>query len=478
MAIAEPEIAFVPFSGATVRMRFTGASEVLDPGYERPQERVAGQPPASRLQALWSFVRTDQMLRSSSYLVLNSGLQAALGFAFWIITARFFSTASVGQASSLISATTLIAFLGLLGLNTAFVRYLPIARRRNTLMTAGLTIVAGSSAVIALFYVVLVPFISKPLAFVGHSLPLALGFVALTAGGGVNVLTDSVFVAAGKANYNAIVDGVVGGIAKVVLLLALAGTGAYGIFGAATGGFAAAALASIVLMARVLRWRPDFREFGRVLKPILRFSGVNYVGNVLNLLPTMIVPLIVISRLGATDDAYYYVAFQLASLLYAAVYSVEQAFLAEGAHSGTISKGVLMRSARILLALCVPAVIVMMLLGRELLAAFGPGYQAHAESSLLPLAVAALPIAAYNWCLTVLRLNNQLRAIVWSNAVYCVGIIGLAFVLAAHGLGDVALAWPIGATAGAVVAAGAAFSSLRRPGRSDSRGGRHAERVS
>ena len=46
------------------------------------------------------------------------GIQAGLGFAFWIITARLFSTESVGLASSLISASNLIMFLGLLGMNT------------------------------------------------------------------------------------------------------------------------------------------------------------------------------------------------------------------------------------------------------------------------------------------------------------------------------------------------------------------------
>jgi O-antigen/teichoic acid export membrane protein len=286
--------------------------------------------------------------------------------------------------------------------------------------------------------------------------------VVLTAGGGINVLTDSIFIAVEKANYNAIVDGVVGGIAKIALVVILAGTGAYGVFGAATGGFVAAAVASVLLMVKVLRWRPVFGEFRRILKPILHFSGMNYVGNILNLLPTLIVPLIVISRVGSAAAAYYYVAFQLASLLYAAAYSVEQAFLAEGAHSGAINRAVLMRSARILLALCIPAFIAVLLFGHQLLAAFGSSYGSNAESSLIPLTAAVFPIAAYNWCLTVLRLSNRLRAIVWSNSVYAAAVIGLALILAPRGVGAVAMAWPIGTSAGAVVAGVAAVRSLRR----------------
>ena len=126
-----------------------------------------------------------------------------------------------------------------------------------------------------------------------------------------------------------------------------------------------------------------------------------------------------------------------------------------------MSRAVLMRSVRILLALCVPAFIVVILFGHELLMAFGPNYANNAESSLIPLTAAVLPIAANGWFLNVLRLSNQLTAIVWSNIVYAVAIIGLAWVLAPHGLGAVAIAWPIGTSVGALVAGVAAIGSIK-----------------
>lgn len=463
MAIAEPETRLVPFSGAMVQLRYTGGFPALDYLDKRPDERPDDSPePSGRVASLWAFVRTDRMLRNSLYLILNMGVQAALGFGFWIIAARYFSTASIGQASSLISASTLISFSGLLGLNTALVKYLPVSHERNRLVTAGLAIVASCSALVAIVYVILMPIISKPISFVAHSLPLAIGFVVLTAFGGINLLTDSVFIAAGKSNYTAVVDGMIGGVAKLALIVVLAGTGAYGVFGAATGGFVAAAAGSLWLMFWILRWRPAFGGFGRILKPILNFSGMNYVGNILNLLPTLIVPLIVLTKVGSSAAAYYYVSFQLASLLYSAAYSVENAFLAEGAQSGTVNRAILVRSARILIALCASSVLVVLLFGHLMLSAFGPDYGSHAES-LLPLTAAVLPLGAYYWCLTVLRLSNQLRAVVWCNVVYAAAIIGLAFMLAPRGLEALAMAWPIGTTVGAVAAGAATISALRRP---------------
>jgi O-antigen/teichoic acid export membrane protein len=394
--------------------------------------------------------------------MLNMGVQAVLGFGFWIIAARYFSTGSVGQATSLISASTLIAFMGQLGLNTALVKYLPVTRTPNGLITVGVSLSAACSGIIAIFYVILMPFVSKPISFVAHSLPLAIGFVVLTMGGGVNLVTDSIFLATGKSGYMAIVDGIVGGVAKIGLVVLLAGSGAYGVFGSVTGGFLAAAFASIFLMVMALRWRPTFSGFRHVVGPILTFSGTNYAGNILNLLPTLIVPIIVVNRIGSSAAAYYYVSFQLVSLLYQAAYSVEDAFLAEGAHAGAVSRGILIRSTRILAALCIPSLIVVLLFGRILLSAFGPSYGSHAESSLIPLAFAVLPIAVYHWCVTVLRLSDQLRAIVWSNVVYAIAVIGIALVLAPRGLEATTMAWPLGTTVAALAGVVAVVRSLRR----------------
>jgi O-antigen/teichoic acid export membrane protein len=182
----------------------------------------------------------------------------------------------------------------------------------------------------------------------------------------------------------------------------------------------------------------------------------------LNLLPSLVVPLIVINRLGPSTEAYYYVAFQLAALLYTATSAVEQAFLAEGAGSQGMNKAVLLRSLRILLAFCVPSFLVILFFGHYALLAFGPKYDAHAQGCLIALAAAVLPIAADNWFLTVLRLSNRLKAIVWSNGVYGAVVVALAWILAPHGLTAVALSWPIGSSAGALVAGVAAIGALRR----------------
>jgi O-antigen/teichoic acid export membrane protein len=396
------------------------------------------------------------MVRNSLYLILSSGLQATLGFAFWIITARLFSTTDVGRASSLISATTVIAYLALLGLNSTFVRYLPTARDRNALISAGLLLVAVCGAGIGLLYIFATPVLAPRLAFIYHQPALAAGFVLLTAAAAVNLLTDSIFIASRKAGYCALTDGGVGGTIKVVSGVLLSGTGAYGLFCASVGGFASAALASLVLVTTALHWRPSFRKPMRTLKPLLRFSGANYAGNVLNMLPPLVVPLVVLDRLGAQAVAYYFVAFQVATLLYSGAYAVGQTFLAEGSRSGVDSQELLRRSRRVLMAMCIPACLVLAVAAHWVLLLFGTRYSQHGTPSLILLALAAIPMAANNWLWTVLRLSGRLRALVLSSGVYAIAICGLAWSLAPHGLTGLTAAWPIGCLLSATVAAVAA----------------------
>lgn len=460
MAIAEPMTTVVPFSGALTRLRYTGpvgpAADVQRGRVQQPGQ--ADAPPAKKP----GLLRGDGMLRNALYIVLNSGVQSALGFGFWIITAHVFSTSNVGRASTLISAISLLSFLGLLGLNTTFIRYLPVVRDWNGLVTSGILLAAACSGLAGLLYVFITPEIAPPVAFIAHSGLMTAAFALITAATAVNTLTDSVFIASGKSVYNAIVDGVVGGSFRIILVVIFAGGGTFAVFGVASAGYVSAAVVSLILIVRVLRWRPVLRNTWRVLKPTLGFSGANYVGSVLNFLPGLLVPLIVLNRLGADTEAYYYVAFQLALLLWTATAAVEQAFLAEGASSGLMSNKVLGRSLRILVAFCVPAFFALLALSHFLLLAFGAKYSAHAEGCLIGLAAAVLPIAADNWFLTVLRLSNKLAAIVWSNAVYGAVVLGLAWELAPRGLTALSLSWPIGAAAGAIVAGVPAIRAIWR----------------
>ena len=129
------------------------------------------------------------------------------------------------------------------------------------------------------------PVISPKLAFVTHNPAKEIGFVLLRRPDQSNLLTDSVFIGLREARFNALVDGVFGGMAKIVAAVAVAGTGAYGLFVASTIGYVVAAVSSLVLLVIVAKMRVSLRGVRAVLGPLVRFSVANYVGIFLDLAP-------------------------------------------------------------------------------------------------------------------------------------------------------------------------------------------------
>ena len=58
---------------------------------------------------------SDPLFKNAYFLMFSSLTSAGSGFFFWLIAARFYSTADIGLASAIISAMGLISMLSLLG---------------------------------------------------------------------------------------------------------------------------------------------------------------------------------------------------------------------------------------------------------------------------------------------------------------------------------------------------------------------------
>ncbi len=388
-------------------------------------------------------LRTDSLVRNSLYLLFSTGLRAVFSLVFWIIAARSFSTAETGAASSLLSATAFIALLALLGLDTSFIRYLPGAKNRDSLITGGLTVAMICGLVLAALYVLAVPTIAPHLEFIDRSLPLAIGVIVVTSTASVNGLTDSIFIGSHKSGYIALTDGAIAGVVKIGALLFFVGSGAFGLYTASSAGLVATTLASIVLIATPLGWRPRFRDSLNALRPLARFSGANYATELLAIIPQTVLPIIMLDRLGPSDAAYYFVAYQVAGLTYATIFAVQSTMLAEGGRTHTNLRSLVRRSTRLILMVSLPVVLVVALGSHWILLVFGAKYSAHGTPALLVLMVTTLPMAAYSIIYSVIRLVGRLRVLVTSSVLFAGALCGLAWLLAPRGLVAATAAWPL-----------------------------------
>ena len=385
-----------------------------------------------------------KVLQSSIFLMGSTIMTAGLGFLFWGLVAHLYSTERVGLATSLISAISLISYLGLLGFNSTVIRFPARGAARNSQLTIALLITGGVSVLLGASYLGALPWFSPKLLFVRQDLWFAVAFLLFCACAGINLLTDSVFIAARIPQYNMLVDGIVQNLTKLAMPIFLVTLGSAGIVTATGVGYAVAVIASLLAMRWRLGFRFDVRTRGTRLREQARFSLASYVSALLNLAPLLLLPTLALQYLGAQDAAYYFMAFQIANMLNAASHAIGDAMFSEGSHDPARIKESLRRAAKLMLVVMVPAAAVVAPAGGLMLAVFGHDYAQNATGLLAVLAVGSLAVALNIWASCALKLMGRVRPMVASNIVFAAVTIGGAAVYGHHGLIWLGWAWTVG----------------------------------
>jgi O-antigen/teichoic acid export membrane protein len=177
----------------------------------------------------------------------------------------------------------------------------------------------------------------------------------------------------------------------------------------------------------------------------------------------LILPVLVVLRLGVTPNAYFYVTLMVGSAFFMISPAVSVAVFAEGVREGSDLRGVIAKALRVITVLLVPAIVVMVIGGRLVLGLFGASYGAAGYGLLVLLAAAAVPDAVSNVAVAVYRVRQRLGYASAINLGILVVTLGGAWVLMPHlGIAGVGVAWLAAQTLGAVASL-PAFGHLREP---------------
>jgi len=399
----------------------------------------------------------DVLIDNSLFILATSVVTGAGGFLFWALNARLFTAAQVGLASALLGACTTLASCGLLGFNQTLVRRLPGSDTPSRLINTSLVLIAGASVVVATGYALIVPSFVPALGALREA-PVLFAFVLVTALIGINLGTDSVFIAHQRARFNFAIDGLLQSAVKLALPAALVWLGAYGVFLSAGIATAAAAGASLIVLVRRFGYRPRLEVDGGAVRRDLAFSSRTYLAELFDLVPPLVLPLLIVRELGPQATAYYLIAFQIVNLLYAGIFAVTQATFAEGCRRPESLRALAGRSARLLL-LAPLGGLVLAVVGPYILGLVGPEYRAGGAGPLVVLSLGAIVVAPTALSAALLKLTGQLGAMVVATVVRNGTVCVLALVLLPHGLTGVAVAYVAGEAVSLIIPA---WALLRR----------------
>jgi len=345
-------------------------------------------------------------------LIGNSGLTAGLGFLFWTLAARLYPPADVGLASAAISASLFIATLAQLGLPYALVRFAPAAGSQRPVLTSTVVVsVTLASALGAAVFIAGADVWASTLGALAPRPILAVSVVTLAAATAASIVL--VYVAVGARDARpALGAGITQGVVKSVLLVLFAVSSARVGF-AMVVAWLIGTVAAVVLQLYMVRALVARRVDARTLRlgSFLRYSAGNYAGDLAWTAPGLLFPLLVVGKLGPEANAYFYIAWAIASLLVAIPSAVATSLLAEGSHAQGTTAQHLRRAFGLALVLVIPSIGICWIGAPLLLGLFGPTYAANSVDTLRLLAVAALPLSLNILHLTAARVDRSMRRI-------------------------------------------------------------------
>ncbi|MCJ7666589.1 MAG: oligosaccharide flippase family protein, partial [Actinobacteria bacterium] len=301
---------------------------------------------------------------------------AVLGFLFWIINARLYSTEQVGIGTTLISVMTLISSFSILGLDKGLIRYLPASEKKNEMINNSFTLVSLMSILISVVYLVFLKTFSPKLLFVRENIIFLLIFILFIVFSSLDIISENIFIAYRSSKY-VLVKNMTFSIVKLILPFALIALGSYGIF--MSVGIALGISFGVSLFFLIFKYNYSFKPAinSNFLKKMTKFSLGNYTAGFLYVLPAMVLPILITNTIGPENAAYFYMSMMIANFLYVIPIATSQALFAEGSHSESMLKSYLKKAVKIIFIILIPAILVTVFFGKYILLAFGKDYSSE-----------------------------------------------------------------------------------------------------
>jgi O-antigen/teichoic acid export membrane protein len=452
--------------------------------------------PAGGIPAWLRRARSDSLVRNSVLMMATTVVTAMFGYVFWAFAAHAFTKQDVGIGSAVISLCSTAALLTYLGSSAVLVERLPASERtsawtavllRTCLTTAGVTV----AAMVAIVPVLRASSQYRPVF--GSALPALLTVVGAAAWTVVN-LFGAAFIAARRAGSLLGIQTLISAV-KVILVFPLAAvsTSASGLVGAwvasavAGVGVGAAWIVPRLGLGRRFGYQPRRRTGGRpAARPRARIRsrrrarhrrpaappGKASVGRMLGqhltsvggAVTPLLLPVLVVLRLGAAQDAYFYITWMVGGAFFMVSPSVAAALFAEGVRSDSDLRGVAARAMKVIIVLLVPAMAVMIVCGRFVLGFFGASYATAGYGLLILLAASSLPDAVSNVAVVIFRVTSRLGYSTLLNLGILIGTLTAAWILMPSlGIAGAGAAWLGVQVIGAVVSVPAYVRIGTRP---------------
>jgi len=409
---------------------------------------------------------SSSLFRNSGFIMAATIVNGGVGFLYWTVIARTSTTHNVGLASAVVSAFTMTSLLTNIGIATLMIQALPSIHDRrawSAFVNGGILFASTFTFIVSIGVGVVLPLISPNLRDL-HNVVLYCTFAVGAALSTAALALDAVYVAS-RRSEKMLNRNLFFGISKALIVLlpllvvsrlsteAIVASWVIGLFLSVAFGV----LFLIPSAHDYSRWA--IRGGVRAVTSLWRSMAGHHLTNLGGTLVPFILPILVVIRVSARANAFFYVTWSVGAIFFLVSPAVSASLFAEGSHGEDVFANA-KKSLMIIGALLVPAIAFCCIFGKEVLSIFGPEYAAHGYTLLVILAFSAIPDAITNIAVSVLRTQHRIRLTAALNLGMAVVAVGFSWVfLPRWGINAPGFGWILSQTLGTIVVA---FVLVRR----------------
>ena len=391
------------------------------------------------------------LYRNAYALVANSAVSAMLGLLYWVLVARLYSAEDVGRNSAVIASIIFLSGIAQLNLRPVLSRFIPVAGTSTGRFVAIAYFVSADAALVvgAVFVLGIQLWAHDSVYAMIRSTPfLAFSFIGMNVLWCIFGLQDGVLIGL-RRSVAVLVENSLFGIAKIVFAVVFTLQAATRGPGIVVSWIIPMVIAIVVVNAAVFRKFVPVHvtahpETSDLIEPrrIARFVAGDYLGSLFALAYASLLPVIIISQVGATKSAHFYIVWIISTSLQLVPLQMVTSLVVETAAEPLAfqrqARHLVVQIARIL----VPVGVILLIGASSILQIFGRGYAEDGAGLLRLLVLSLIPDTVIVLFFGFARVRARVRGIVAVQAALAASILGLSgLLLPGLGLTGVGIAY-------------------------------------
>lgn len=385
------------------------------------------------MQLITKYLQKNILYKNSLFLIASNGFLAIMGFLFWILAARIYSTYDIGIATSVLSLSNLLSTIALLGFNASILRFLPVSTHKDDDVNSTILLTSLISGLLAIIVILFIRNFSPTLQFLRTNYLYFAIFILCTVFAGLNQMVESILTAF-RSSKHVFFKNILFGSVKLIPLYLLVFLSGFGLFSSYYIGLIISVLYALLIITKKNAITYQLKLSTKAIKKMAYLSFGLYISGFATVAPSFVLPLLITNILGPRHTAYYYIAATTNNVLNLIPQVIAQNLLVEGAYKESKLKIYVIKAFQLIALIIIPAITIMFLFGNHILLVFGRQYS-HEGFELLKLLSLSVILVGVNSVLNIiLTIKHRIKFIIITS-IFCTLLnIGISYYLLHLGL--------------------------------------------